>query len=251
MPTWNADQYLKFADERTRPCRDLVNAIALRDAPRIMDLGCGPGNSTSVLGERWPEADITGLDSSDAMINVARSSAPQRRWITRDITDWADNAGEQFGLVFSNAALHWSPDHESLFPKLMERVLPGGALAVQMPANLQAPAHRLMRELAPRGITARAWHSHEPSFYYDVLAPHAARVDIWQVEYQHIMSGAEAIVEWYKGSGLRPFLEAITSESERTGFLEEYTRGIRDAYPPRPDGKVLFPFLRLFIAAYK
>jgi len=251
MPSWNADQYLIFADERTRPCRDLVNAITLRNVAHIMDLGCGPGNSTNVLSERWPGASLVGLDNSDAMIRVARESKLKARWIVRDISEWANEDEDRFDLVFSNAALQWVPDHESLFPRLMKRVSPGGSLAVQAPANIHALPHRLMRELAPNGIRPRGWHVHEPSFYYDALAPHAARLDIWLTEYQHIMAGAEAIVEWYKGSGLRPFLEAINSENERNKFLEEYTSRIRDAYPPRPDGKVLFPFLRLFIAAYK
>lgn len=251
MPTWNADQYLRFADERRRPCRDLVNSISIRNAAQIMDLGCGPGNSTSVLADRWPDANLAGLDNSQSMIDTARQSRPDGQWIVRDISEWANNNESQFDLVFSNAALQWVPDHESLFPGLMKRVSPGGALAVQVPANMEALPHRLMRELAPAGISPRVWHVHEASFYYDVLTTEAARVDIWKTEYQHILPNAEAVVEWYKGSGLRPFLEAIHSESARTRFLEEYTSRIREAYRPRPDGAVLFPFLRLFIVAYR
>jgi len=250
MPSWNADQYLKFADERTRPCRDLLAAINLSSVEQIIDLGCGPGNSTSVLAGRWPNARITGLDDATSMIDVARSEQPQHRWVVRDITDWAVNEGGQFDLVFSNAALQWVPGHAPLYTRLLERVRPGGALAVQIPGNFDALPHRLMRELAPPGVRAKEWHAHELAFYYDILAPNSARVDIWQTEYQHVMANADAIVEWYKGSGLRPFLESM-NEDQREKFLRDYTERIRDAYRPRPDGKVLFPFLRFFVVAYK
>src|SRR5262249_6499695 len=144
----------------------------------------------------------------------------------------------------------WVPDHELLYPRIFEHVGAGGALAVQVPAGFDALPHRLMRELAPPDIHVKQWHSHEPAFYYRVLAPHAARVDIWQTEYQHVMLTADAIVEWYKGTGLRPFLEAMSADQRET-FSREYIRRIRDAYRPEPDGRVLFPFLRLFLVAYK
>ena len=251
MPSWNAEQYLKFADERTRPCRDLVAAIDLRQVRRVIDLGCGPGNSTTVLSNRWPDAQVIGLDNATSMIDGARNSLPQHRWLVREIAEWAVTERDQFDVVFSNAALQWVPDHASLYPKLLDRVAAGGALAVQIPANFDALPHRLMRELAPPGLQVKEWHAHEPAFYYDVLAGHAGRVDIWRTEYQHVMPNADAIVEWYKGSGLRPFLEALPAEVEREKFLREYLERIRDAYPPRSDGRVLFPFLRLFVVAYK
>jgi trans-aconitate 2-methyltransferase len=250
MPTWNAHQYLKFADERIRPCKDLVSRIEIRDCRRIIDLGCGPGNSASVLADRWPNADIAGLDSSDAMIDVARKEQPHRRWIASDIWDWARTEQAQFDLVFSNAALQWVSDHASLYPRLLERLAGGGAFAAQIPADFNALPHQLMRELAPPNVRAKEWHSHEPSFYYDVLAPHARVVDIWETVYQHVLPNAEAIVEWYKGSGMRPFLEAMKDDGERERFMSRYTQRIRAAYPPRPDGNVLFPFRRLFVIAY-
>ena len=249
MPTWNADQYLKFADERTQPCRDLVARIRVVNVRSVIDLGCGPGNSTAVLAERWPDAGITGLDSSASMIDVARREQPAHRWIARDISEWAANETERFDIVFSNAALHWLPDHATLYPRLLARVRAGGALAVQIPADFDALPHRLMRELAPAGVQVKEWHSHEPAFYYDVLSPHAARVDVWQIEYQHVMPNADAIVEWYKGTGMRPFLEALETDAAREEFITEYSSRIRAAYPSRPDGKVLFPFRRLFVIA--
>jgi trans-aconitate 2-methyltransferase len=249
MPTWNADQYLKFAVERTQPCRDLVARIGAANVRSIIDLGCGPGNSTAVLAERWPEADITGLDSSASMIDVARREQPGRRWIARDISEWAADETGRFDIVFSNAALHWVPDHASLYPRLLARVRAGGVIAVQIPADFDALPHRLMRELGPMEMQVKEWHAHEPAFYYDLLAPHTERVDVWKVEYQHVMPDSDAIVEWYRGTGMRPFLEAFQTDADREKFIAEYSRRIRTAYPSRPDGKVLFPFLRLFVIA--
>lgn len=249
MPTWNADQYLKFNEERTRPCRDLVNAIALESVRQAVDLGCGPGNSARVLAARWPNAEITGLDSSTEMIEVAREDHAERRWILGDISEWAVTESARFDLVFSNAALQWVEDHVTLYPKLCNRVAPMGCLAVQIPADFNALPHRIMRELAPANVQVREWHSHEASFYYDVLAPHAESVDVWETEYQHVMPTADAIVEWYKGSGMRPFLEALRTDTARNRFLAEYTDRIRSAYPASADGKVLFPFRRLFVIA--
>lgn len=250
MPTWNAHQYLKFADERIRPCRDLASRIGIAEPRRIIDLGCGPGNSAAVLLERWPKSEVTGLDSSSSMIDVARREQPDRRWVAGDITEWASTEKSQFDLVFSNAALQWVPDHAALYPRLVQRVAPGGAFAAQIPADFDALPHRLMRELAPPDVKAKEWYSHEPAFYYDVLAPHAGVVDIWETIYQHVLTNADAIVEWYKGSGMRPFLEAMSSEAERNEFVAAYTEKIRAAYKPQPDGKVLFPFRRLFVIAY-
>jgi len=251
MPTWNADQYLKFADQRTRPCRDLVSAISLSDVRRAIDLGCGPGTSTRVLAERWPDAEIAGLDNSKPMIQVAQNEQPERSWIVRDIAEWAaEENGGQFDLVFSNAALHWVDRHDWLFPRLIERVRPGGVLAVQMPADINALPHQLMRDLSPPGVRVKGWHLHDPAFYYDLLAPHAAHLDIWETIYQQVMPNADAIVEWYRGSGMRPFLEALATDELRERFLADYTAGIRTAFPARPDAKVLFPFRRFFLIAH-
>ena len=251
MPTWNADQYLKFEDERTQPCRDLVARISLPHVWKAIELGCGPGNSTKVLAERWSDAQITGLDDSPSMIEEARREQPQHHWIVEDITHWAEKpSSETFDLVFSNAALQWVPDHASLFPKLFARVATGGAFAVQIPCNLNAPAHESMREISP-GMRVREWHAHTSDFYYDLLVPYSTRLNMWETEYIHVLPNAEAIVEWYKGSGLRPFLESFDTDSDRAQFLAEYLKRIRAVYPPRPDGNVLFSFRRLFWVAYR
>lgn len=256
---WDAGQYLRFAEERTQPCRDLVSRVAAASPARVIDLGCGPGNSTQVLAERWPAARLTGLDSSAEMIAEARRASPDRAWVAADIAAWAASNTEPFDVVFSNAALQWLPDHRALLPRLMAQLAAGGALAVQVPNNLDAPAHRIARSLAasatwrdrfpPAGV--REWYVHEPGFYYDLLAPRSARLDIWETEYLQIMPDAAAILEWYKGTGLRPYLTALPQAADREQFCAEYLAAIRAAYPPRADGRVLFPFRRLFLVAYK
>src|ERR1051326_2944230 len=176
MPVWDPDVYLKFADERTQPAVDLVSRINVPHAARIIDLGCGPGNSTQILRQRWPTAEITGLDSSPEMVAAAQKSYPDGKWLRQDIATW--RGSDSFDIVFSNAALHWLPDHKALFPNLFNRVSPGGAVAVQMPTHLESPLHRIMLEIAaqpqwrermdkPRkAITAQT-----PGFYYDLLHP--------------------------------------------------------------------------------
>jgi trans-aconitate 2-methyltransferase len=256
MPTWNAGQYLRFADERTRPCRDLAAAVALEAPRRIVDLGCGPGNSTAVLAARWPAAEILGIDSSEAMIAAARRDAPDRAWVVGDIASWS--ADEPYDLVFANAALHWVPDHAAQYPRLLAQAAPGGALAAQVPHNQDSPAHEAMRAVAARPAWqthfaggVRQWHVHPVDFYYDLLAPRASRLDLWETEYLHVMADAAAIVEWYKGTGLRPFLDRLPDDAARKAFLDEYREAVAEAYPPRPDGRLLFPFRRLFLIAYR
>jgi trans-aconitate 2-methyltransferase len=259
MPTWDAEQYLRFNDERTRPCRELAARIATAAPSRAIDLGCGPGNSTAILAERWPKAELTGLDSSQEMIAAARRAKPDGVWRMGDITTWAGEDGQAYDIVFSNAALQWVENHAVVFPRLLGRVAPGGALAIQMPGNFDAPAHCLMRELAQsprwrdrfpsRGV--REWHVHDLGKYYDILAAVAVAVDIWQTEYLHIMADAAAIVDWYKGTGLRPFLDALDTEDQKADFTAQYLEGIRYAYPVRSDGRIIFPFRRLFLIAYQ
>jgi trans-aconitate 2-methyltransferase len=253
---WSPKQYLRFEEERTRPCKDLAARVAVDRPARVIDLGCGPGNSTAVLRERWPAAAITGLDTSAEMLVTARTAVPSVEWVQGDIAGWASSAGEPFDVVFSNAALQWVGDHAAVFPSLMRRVADGGALAVQMPSRSGSPAHRLIEELArserwrTRFAGVKDWFAHEESLYYDVLAPQAERVDLWVTDYLHVMDGPEAILEWYRGTGLRPYLSALASDDERARFGAEYLAGIREAYPARPDGRVLFPFRRVFLVAY-
>jgi len=259
MPTWDAKQYLRFNDQRTRPCRELAARIAIETPKQVIDLGSGPGNSTSVLAERWPKSSLTGLDSSPEMIAAAQKAYPHRTWRVGDIAAWANSDQQTYDIVFSNAALQWVDDHAALLPKLLTRVAVGGALAIQMPANFDAPAHRIMRDLAASqawrdhfpadGI--REWHVQDLAAYHDILAPIAAVVDFWQTEYLHVMENAAAIVEWYKGTGLRPFLDALANDQQKAGFTAQYLECIQRAYPVRKDGRVIFLFRRLFLIAYQ
>jgi trans-aconitate 2-methyltransferase len=255
MLTWNADLYLQFATERTQPAIDLIGRIQLLHPARIIDLGCGPGNSTAMLRQRWAEADLIGLDSSPEMISTASKTHPNEKWILAGIATWSDD--RPFDLVFSNATLHWLPDHDRLFPHLLDQVAPGGALAVQIPAGGQPPLRRVALEVAndpqwsDRMDAARnAQTRKSPGFYYDVLQPIATRLDIWETEYYHRMDDHGAIVNWFRGTGLRPFLEAL-NDGEKQLFEQRLLEGYRQAYPPQKDGRILFPFQRLFIIAYR
>ncbi len=260
MRAWNPKQYLKFDEERTRPCQDLVNRVLVKQPRRVIDLGCGPGNSSRVVAGRWLHAEITGLDSSPDMIAAARQLLPQVKWITGGFESWAAGAtgSEVYDVVFSNAAFQWVADHATAFPQIFKHVAPGGALAAQMPANYGDPVHRLMRDMArsaawqrsfPNG--AKEWRTEEFAYYYDVFAPLASHLDIWETDYLQVMPNLEAIVEFFKGTALRPYLGLLQSELDRERFLAEYLEGLRPLYLPRPDGRVLFPFKRIFIIVYR
>jgi trans-aconitate 2-methyltransferase len=252
LHSWDPEKYLKFVDHRLRPALDLMAQIRL-DAPRtIYDLGCGPGNVTRLLAERWPEARITGVDFSVEMLDRARREAPAIRFVEADIAEWS--APEPADLLFSNAALHWLDDHARLLPRLMRQLAPGGVFAVQMPHN--AEAHALVDSLVNgerwrgrlsqvRGVLGAVDTSTE---YYRVLAPLARRVDIWETEYVHVLAGENPVVEWMEGTVLRPYLDVLGS-ADREAFLTEYATRIAAAYPKQPDGRTLLHYRRLFFIA--
>ncbi|QXI25988.1 trans-aconitate 2-methyltransferase [Pseudomonas vanderleydeniana] len=251
--TWSAKQYSTFEAERTRPVRDLVAAIPTRDVRVAVDLGCGPGNSTEVLAERFPEARVTGMDSSDDMLVSARARLPGLSFELADIATW--NPDQAFDVILANASLQWLPDHASLYPRLVSRLASGGSLAVQTPDNMQEPSHRLAREVAAEGPWAakigavRHPPRHDAAFYYELLKPHCASVDVWRTTYHHPLAGGHAaVVEWFKGSALRPYLAPL-DEAEKAAYLERYLAAISEAYPALPDGSVLLPFPRLFVVA--
>ena len=251
--TWSPRTYSVFEQERTRPVRDLVAALPARDVQVAIDLGCGPGNSTEVLADRFPQARVTGLDSSDDMLAAARERLPGTRFELADIEAW--NPVESFDVILANASLQWLPDHATLYPRLVSRLAPGGSLAVQTPDNLEEPAHRLAREVAAQGPWApkiggvKHPARHDAAFYYQLLKPHCAAVDVWRTTYFHPLAGGpEAVVEWFKGSALRPYLAPL-DDSEKAAFLARYLAAVTQAYPALADGTVLLPFPRLFIVA--
>jgi trans-aconitate 2-methyltransferase len=254
--SWSAKQYVAFEDERTRPVRDLVGALPVTEAKLVIDLGCGPGNSTEVLAARYLDAKVIGIDSSEDMIVAARKRMPRARFAVQDVQEW--RGGGPYDVILANAVFQWVPKHETLFPALLQELRPGGALAVQMPDNLEEPAHRLMRDTASQGPwSAKLAAASEArtaladaGWYYELLRPLAARVDLWRTTYFHPLGGTAAIVEWFKGSGLRPFLEPL-NPGEREAFLRRYTEAIAQAYPAPADGSVLLPFPRLFLIAVR
>ena len=246
--TWSPQQYSRFEDDRTRPVRDLVAAIPHPAPATAMDLGCGPGNSTEVLAARYPDAAVSGLDSSAEMIAAARTRLPGCHFEVADIGDWDGQAD----VILSNAALHWLPDHATLLPRLVTRLTPGGTIAMQMPDNLDEPAYRVMREVAGPDLLGRAGGQRgsmeTADAYYGILKSVCARVDIWRTTYFHVLENVDAIVEWFRGSGLRPYLQVLDAPG-RADFLARYRAGIAAAYPTQPDGTVLLPFPRLFLVA--
>ncbi len=252
---WDPAQYTRFEDERLRPVHDLLARIPLA-APRLVyDLGCGTGRASALLAERWPEAAVTGIDTSAAMLARARAANVAVAWVEADIASW--RAPRPADLIFSNAALHWLDGHGSLFPSLLAQLAPGGVLAVQMPRNYDAPSHRAMAEAADAGpwrdklerIRGRLPVA-DPAHYYDLLVPLARSLDIWETVYIHALQGEDPVLEWVKGTGLKPFLEAL-GEAERRAYLADYAERLRRAYPRRADGRTLFPFRRLFIVAQR
>jgi trans-aconitate 2-methyltransferase len=255
--SWSAKQYVAFEDERTRPVRDLLGALPPIDARAVIDLGCGPGNSTEELAARYRQARVSGIDSSQDMIEAARARLPGIQFAVQDLQTWEDPG--PFDVILANAVLQWVPSHEVLLPALVAKLERGGALAIQMPDNLGEPAHRMMREVAAAGPWAAKLADAsqartplaKPEWYYSLLRPVCSRVDIWRTTYYHSLPGGpKAVVEWFKGSGLRPFLEPLSNE-ERVAYLERYTAEIAKICLPLADGGVLLPFPRAFLAVIR
>ncbi len=253
---WSSQQYVKFEDERTRPARDLLAQVPLTTLGTAFDLGCGPGNSTQLIAERFPQARVAGIDSDENMLEAAAKRLPGISFTRADLGDWMP--AEPADLIFANAVFQWLPNHLDLFGRLMGGLAPGGVLAVQMPDNLTEPSHMLMEEALHAGLWGAPYAGRSlrrtplpsPSVYYDRLIAASARVDIWHTIYNHPLADAQAIVEWVKATGLRPYLDAIRPE-ERAAFLAVYLEKITGAYPPLSDGRVLLRFPRLFIVAVK
>lgn len=253
---WNARLYLNFEDERTRPARDLVAQIPLEAARRVVDLGCGPGNSTEIISARYPEADITGIDTSPDMLAAARRRLPHTTFIEADVATY--RLREPADVILANAVLQWVPNHDTLLPRLMSQLSDCGVLAVQMPDNLMEPTHVTLKALAaeaPWATRLKAVPEERTELlscdrYYDLLSPVSRRVEIWRSIYHHPLASPAALVEWMRGTGLRPYLEALPP-SEHAAFLAAYEQRLAQAYPRRADGKVLLAFPRLFFVALR
>ncbi len=256
---WNPVQYQKFSGHRLRPALELLHRVPL-EAPKIVfDLGCGTGEVTRIIAERWPSAKVYGLDSSSEMLDKAKAGGGHVDWVEADVSSWSPDKHPD--LIYSNATLHWVENHRALFPKLAGFLNTGGCLAVQMPLSFDAPTHRLMRETLADGgeggsplgrpelrkAVARRWVE-ATEVYYELLAARARQLDIWETEYLQVLEGEDPVLEWVKATGLRPVLNGL-KDAERDTFMEVYRSRLRKAYPRRADGKTLYPFPRLFIVA--
>jgi trans-aconitate 2-methyltransferase len=234
---WSAAQYLKFEDERTLAARDLLAMVPLTKARVAVDLGCGPGNSTELLTQRYPEAKVSGLDSSPDMLRQAGRRLPGCEFFEADLALWTPR--DAVDLIFANAVFQWVPEHPTVMKRLAECLPEGGVLAAQMPDNTREPSHLLLGEEGRE-------HLPSPEEYYDLLKPVCRRVEIRHTIYHHVLAGSDAIVEWFRGSALRPILSKLSPQAAEE-FLKTYRAEIAKHYPPTCDGQVLLRFPRLFI----
>ncbi|MGD9615626.1 MAG: methyltransferase domain-containing protein [Alphaproteobacteria bacterium] len=250
---WDPAQYLKFAGPRLRPALDLLQRIDVEAPDVVYDLGAGAGNVTRLIAARWPDAQIIGVDSSAEMLAKAAAENPAIGWQRADLAGWRPSLPAD--VIYSNAALHWLDNHDALMAELLIGLKPGGVLAVQMPRNFGAPSHTLITETALAGPWRGALEPllrpspvAEPAVYYDLLAPRAASLDIWETEYLQVLDGPNPVKEWTKGTWLAPLLAAL-DEPERSRFETAYGERVAAVYPPRRDGRTLFPFRRMFLIA--
>lgn len=255
MSTWNPEAYLKFEKERTQPSRDLAARIEARQPRSAVDIGCGPGNSTAVLAARWPGAEIVGVDSSPEMIKKAAEEYPHGRWILADASSWQPE--RTFDVVFSNATIQWIPDHATLIPRLYGMANPNGALAIQVPANNSSPLHLALLSVTQRsewnsrfkkGDDAITYNSEE--YYYDLLAPLSERIELWRTTYYHILESHQNLIDWYSTTGMKVYLSRLENEQDELQFKRQVLEECRPHYPVQRDGRILFPFKRIFMIAY-
>jgi trans-aconitate 2-methyltransferase len=264
---WDPGQYLRFSDERSRPFFDLIGRIQADRPGVVIDLGCGPGQLTAALASRWPDAQVRGLDSSAEMIASARRLGDERAagqdgaagrgslsFARGDVRDWRPD--RPVDVLVSNAVLQWVPRHEELLPRWAGELAPGGWLAFQVPGNYDQPSHVILRELA----ASERWRelladvslnrqTADPARYADLLGRAGCVMDAWETTYLHVLQGEDPVLDWYKGTGLRPVLAALEPDNA-TAFLAEYGRRLRAAYPSQPYGTVL-PFRRIFVVAQR
>jgi trans-aconitate 2-methyltransferase len=252
---WNSERYLKFEDERTQPAIDLANRIRTHDPKKIVDLGCGPGNSTQVLADRFPNAHIVGVDNSANMISAAIKKYPHLEFKMCDIGQDLSALGNDYDIAFSNAVLQWVPNHKQLLPNLLGLLNQGGVLAVQVPLQSSQPIHKIIAEVSARAkwndnfTNPRTFHLLPPSDYFDILSEASGDFSIWETTYYHVMKSHHDIIEWYRGTGLRPYLDVLP-ESKRAEFESDVMEAIAPILPPQKNGEIIFRFPRLFFMAY-
>ena len=256
---WDPDRYLQYADERGRPFVDLLARVPAETPRVVVDLGCGPGNLTALLADRWRGADVTGIDSSEQMIAAARE-IDGITWEVADLRSWARPDAlplvSPVDVLVSNATLQWLPDHLELLPRLVDRLAAGGCLAFQVPGNFGEPSHTIRSDIADRapyaehvrGVAVPA--SHEPADYLRVLLDLGCEADVWETTYFHVLTGDHPVFDWVFGTGARPTIQALPA-GLRTDFEDEFRALLREAYPADPSGRVVMPFRRIFAVARK
>lgn len=256
MNDWNPDLYMQFGSERTQPSIDLIDRINLVKPKTIIDIGCGPGNSTQVLVNRWSKAKITGLDSSSAMIKQAKHDYPSQEWIVADALTY--RSGIKYDIVFSNAAIQWIPNHEDLLKKFHGMLSANGLIAIQIPLFWDMPLGKIINNTAkdaPWKIQTEGvsdlFTIYDYSFYYDLLSELFTSIEIWETKYFHILDSHLSILKMIRSTGLKPYLEKLNSDSEKNQFEKEVLRKIENTYSKQKNGNVLLPFKRLFFIGYK
>lgn len=256
MREWDPYQYLQFKRERTQPSIDLVARIQMDDPRTIIDIGCGPGNSTQILLRRWPHADILGLDKSEKMIQKARQDYPHQKWIVGDASTL--DTHQTYDIVFSNAAIHWIPRHEILLQRLFQKVNENGILAIQVPTNQESPLYKAILRVSKSGkwntfTTGReaAITYHSAEYYYGQLSLYTKEITIWETIYYHIMNSHQELIDWYKSTAMKPYLDSLPTDESRAEFEKEILIECKAAYSLQRDGKILYPFKRLFFTARK
>jgi len=253
---WNPELYLKYRNERTQPSIDLIGKIEIGFQPKsILDIGCGPGNSSQAILQRWPNAMLTGIDNSVNMIEKAKTSYPNNIWIVADASKYTSNT--KYDIVFSNATIQWIPNHEDLFNKLFNLTNNGGVLAIQVPRFNEMPLATAIQKVANKEIWKEATKGcselftyHDDKYYYDLMSSDYKSVDFWQTDYIHILESQHSIIEWIRSTGIKPYLDCLKDE-EKPLFENELLTEIKQSYTVQNNGKVLFPFKRLFMIGYK
>lgn len=255
MSDWNSKQYIKFETQRTQPSLDLISRIADIAPHHILDIGCGPGNSTYALKKVFPQVELIGIDTSQDMLKMARETYPDIRFEQGYVPDDLEKLTENFDLIFSNACIHWIPNQKYLITKVFDKLSDGGVFAVQIPLVQEAPFYKLLGKLTEtekwnKLADIKNFHSLLPEEYYDLFSSLECSFEMWQTSYYHILDSMNGIVEWYKGSGLRPYLDRLSS-SEQEEFIKDLLDGLKNCYTEQADKKIILKMPRLFFVLKK
>jgi len=254
VTTWEPQTYLRYSEIRFRAGLDLIARIPKSDYATIYDLGCGTGHLTRILADTFPSSKVIGIDSSPEMLAEARREFPAMSWQEADVNSWHPPGPPD--LIFSNAAFQWVPAHETLFPSLLQMLRPGGALAIQMPRHFESPSHLELKDL----VQQSEWRAQleplllapvpSPESCWRWLSPHARNVDLWETIYLQVLEGADPVVNFMRGTALRPFLTALSAD-DGARFVDAFAKRMAAAYPPQANGQTLFPFRRMFMVAQR